>query len=73
MVKIWIKRLLFRRSCNLLPLLMTLSNESKTYKVFGPVDKVMLTSEYVIFDENESWNWGRSKEEVQLNLRDVHS
>lgn len=40
-----------------------LSKESKAYRMYNPVTKKIVISRDVVFDENESWKWGRSETE----------
>jgi hypothetical protein len=46
------------------------SDVSKAYKLFDPIAKKIIISKYVMFDEGENWNWGRSEEEVKLDVFD---
>lgn len=52
--------------------LLGVSNESKAYRLFDPIAKVVVTSRDVVFEENESWNWGRSNDEVKFDSGDIN-
>ncbi|GJU04879.1 retrovirus-related pol polyprotein from transposon TNT 1-94 [Tanacetum coccineum] len=43
--------------------LLGVSDESKAYRLYDPVSKKIIVSRDVIFEEDESWNWGNDKEE----------
>lgn len=45
-------------------------DESKAYKLFNHITKKIVISRYVMFDKGENWNWGRSEEEVKLDVLD---
>lgn len=45
-----------------------MSEESKAYRLFDPIAKKVVLSKDVVFEENESWNWGRTNEEVKLDM-----
>ncbi|MCH92472.1 retrovirus-related pol polyprotein from transposon tnt 1-94 [Trifolium medium] len=36
------------------------SEESKAYKLYSPIDKKIIISRDVVFDESKGWNWGES-------------
>ncbi|KAM2245499.1 hypothetical protein ACFXTI_006427 [Malus domestica] len=42
------------------------SEESKAYRLFDPISHKIIMSRDVVFDENQSWNWNDSHEEVIL-------
>lgn len=46
------------------------SGESKAYRLFEPISKKIVTSNGVVFQEDESWNWERSEDEVKLDVFD---
>ncbi|KAK9907798.1 hypothetical protein M0R45_000739 [Rubus argutus] len=48
--------------------LLGMSEESKAYRLNDPVSKRIVVSRDVVFEENESWNWGKSVEEVGLDV-----
>lgn len=48
--------------------LLGMSEESKAYRLFYPTAKKVVISRDVVFEENESWNWGRSNEETKLDV-----
>lgn len=48
--------------------LLRISEESKAYRLFDPIAKKVVISIDVVFEENESWNWGRTNEEVKLDV-----
>jgi len=50
--------------------LLGYNDESKAYRLFDPIAKKIVISKDVMFDEGESWNWGRSEEEVKLDVLD---
>ena len=45
-----------------------MSEESKTYRLYDPTSKKIVVSRYVVFEENECWDWGRSNEEARLDI-----
>lgn len=45
-----------------------LSEESKAYKMFNPATKKVVISRDVIFEESQSWDWGRSSEEENKDM-----
>lgn len=44
------------------------SDESKAYKLYDPVTKKIIISKDVIFEEKESWDWGRTEEGCRLDV-----
>ena len=48
--------------------LLGVSEESKTYRLYDPVSKKIVVSRDVVFEEDKCWNWGRSNEEVRLDV-----
>ena len=44
------------------------SDESKAYRLYDSVSKKIIISKYVIFQEDECWNWGKSNEECILDV-----
>ncbi|KAK2452968.1 putative mitochondrial protein [Trifolium repens] len=41
--------------------LLGVSEESKVYKLYDPVDKKIIISRDVVFEESKSWEWGKSQ------------
>lgn len=41
--------------------LLGVSEESKAYKLYDPVDKKIIISRDVVFEESKSWEWGKSQ------------
>lgn len=50
--------------------MLGMSDESKAYRLYDPVAKCIVVSRDVIFEEDESWDWERSAEEVRLDVLD---
>ncbi|RVW51356.1 Retrovirus-related Pol polyprotein from transposon TNT 1-94 [Vitis vinifera] len=48
--------------------LLGVSEESKAYILYDPVSKKIVVSRDVVFEEDKCWNWGRSNEEVRLDV-----
>jgi hypothetical protein len=48
--------------------LLGVSDESKAYRLYDPVSKKIIVSKDVVFEEDECWNWDRSKEECKLDV-----
>nr|KYP74877.1 Retrovirus-related Pol polyprotein from transposon TNT 1-94 [Cajanus cajan] len=48
--------------------LFGVSDESKAYRLFDPVNKKIIISKDVIFEEHKSWNWEQNKAENQLEI-----
>ena len=48
--------------------LLGVSEESKAYRLYDPVSKKIVVSRDVVFEEDKCWNWGRSNEEVRLDV-----
>ena len=48
--------------------LLGISEESKAYRLYDLVSNKVVVSRYVVFEENEGWNWGRSIEEAKTDL-----
>lgn len=46
------------------------SEESKAYRLYDPVSKKIVVSRYVVFEENQCWNRGRSTKEAKLDILD---
>jgi len=44
------------------------SNESKAYRLYDPTTKKIIISNDVQFEEEEIWDWGRTKEELNLDV-----
>ncbi|KAK2452730.1 hypothetical protein QL285_000498 [Trifolium repens] len=42
-------------------ILLGISEESKAYKLYDPVNKKVLISRDVVFEESKSWNWNQDK------------
>ena len=47
--------------------LLGVSDESKAYRLFDPVNKKILISKDVVFEEQKGWNWKPNAEEHQQN------
>lgn len=45
-----------------------MSDESKAYKMYDPISETVVISKDVIFDEEQSWNWGRTVEEERNDI-----
>ncbi|PNX60579.1 cysteine-rich receptor-like protein kinase 25-like protein, partial [Trifolium pratense] len=41
--------------------LLGVSEESKAYKLYDPIEKKIIISRDVIFEESKSWNWSKPK------------
>lgn len=50
--------------------LLGVSEESKAYRLYNPTSRKIIVSRDVVFEENECWDWGRSVEEVKLDVLD---
>ncbi|WJZ92508.1 hypothetical protein VitviT2T_011498 [Vitis vinifera] len=48
--------------------LLGVSEESKAYRLYDLVSKKIVVSRDVVFKEDKCWNWGRSNEEVRLDV-----
>ncbi|CAJ2647282.1 unnamed protein product [Trifolium pratense] len=46
------------------------SEESKAYKLYNPIDRKIIISRDVVFDESKGWNWGEASETQQKTLYD---
>lgn len=46
------------------------SDESKSYKLFDPIAKKVIVNRDVVFEEEKSWDWGRSEEECKTDVLD---
>ncbi|RDX99790.1 hypothetical protein CR513_17108, partial [Mucuna pruriens] len=46
------------------------SDESKTYCLFDPVNKMVLISKNVVFEEQKGWSWEQNEEEYQQDILD---
>ncbi|MCH80264.1 hypothetical protein A2U01_0001030 [Trifolium medium] len=44
-----------------------ISDESKAYKLYNPVDKRIIISRDVVFDESKAWNWDNKRKESDGN------
>lgn len=45
-----------------------MSDESNGYRLYAPIEKKVIVSRDVVFEENNDWNWNEShKEEVTIN------
>jgi len=44
------------------------SDESKAYRLYDPAAKRVIISRDVVFEENESWNWMQSTDEVKNDV-----
>jgi hypothetical protein len=50
--------------------LLGLSEESKAYRLYDPIEKKILISRDVVFDEEKSWDWDQSyNEQLVADLR----
>jgi hypothetical protein len=50
--------------------LLGVSEESKAYKLYDPINKKIIISRDVVFEESKSWNWnskGNTKSSVNIN------
>ena len=47
--------------------LLGVSDESKAYRLFDPVNEKILISKDVVFEEQKGWNWKQNAEERQQN------
>jgi hypothetical protein len=50
--------------------LLGISEESKAYKLYNPIDRKIIISRDVVFEESKSWNWnskGNTKSSVNIN------
>lgn len=54
------------KSCKCI--LLGVSEESKAYRLYNPTSRKIIVSRDVVFEEIESWDWGRSVEEVKLEV-----
>lgn len=45
-----------------------ISDESKAYKLFDPISKKIIVSRDVVFEEERSWDWGRTDEERKVDV-----
>jgi hypothetical protein len=46
-------------------ILLGVSEESKAYKLYDPVEKKIIVSRDVVFEESRSWNWNKRKTVVK--------
>lgn len=44
------------------------SEESKAYRLYDPTAKKVIVSRDVVFEEDESWNWGRNDKDVRCDV-----
>ena len=44
------------------------SDESKAWRLYDPVSKKIIVSKDVVFEEEESWDWGRTEEEIKRDI-----
>lgn len=51
-------------------MLLGISDESKACRLYDPVDKRIVVSRDVVFEEDKGWNWGRKNAEENLDLID---
>lgn len=49
---------------------MGVNDESKAYKLFDPIAKKVIVNRDVVFEEEKSWDWGRTEEECQADVLD---
>jgi hypothetical protein len=53
--------------------LLGVSEESKAYKLYDPVDKKIIISRDVVFEESKAWEWNKSqKSDNKLNQNDYN-
>ena len=45
-----------------------ISDGSKAYKLFDPISKKIIVSKDVVFEEERSWDWGRTDEERKADV-----
>lgn len=45
-----------------------MNDESKVYKIFDMISKKIIVSMDVAFEKNRSWNWAKTKEEMNWML-----
>lgn len=50
--------------------LLGVSEESKAYRLYNPISQKIIVSRDVVFEEDESWDWGRNIEETKLDVLD---
>ncbi|PRQ42077.1 putative RNA-directed DNA polymerase [Rosa chinensis] len=50
--------------------LLGVSKESKAYRLYDPISERIVVSRDVVFEEDENWDWGRTAEEVRLDVLD---
>lgn len=48
--------------------LLGVSEESKAYRLYNPISKKIIVSRDVVFEEDASWDWGRSVEEAKQEV-----
>lgn len=53
--------------------LLGVSEESKAYKLYDPIQKKILISRDVVFAEDQSWNWNEKVKESQRSVDDGQS
>lgn len=53
--------------------LLGVSDESKAYRLFDPISKKIITSTYVIFEEQKHWNWEKNEEDTTQDALDVEA
>lgn len=46
--------------------LLGVSEESKAYRLYGPISQKIIVSRDVVFEEDSSWDWDKSHKEVIL-------
>ena len=51
--------------------LFGVSDESKAYKLFDPVNRKIIISKGVIFEEQKNWNWEQNEGENQQDIVDL--
>ncbi|KAL8127021.1 hypothetical protein AgCh_014082 [Apium graveolens] len=51
-------------------MLLGINKESKAYQLYDPVDKRIVVSRDVVFEEDKGCNWGRTNDEEKLDLID---
>jgi hypothetical protein len=49
------------------------SEESKAYRLYDPVNKKVIVSRDVVFEEGVSWNWDDKKQKAQVTNDDTNS
>lgn len=48
--------------------LLGVSDESKTWRLYDPISKKIIVSKDVVFEEEKGWDWGKSVEEIKQDI-----